>query len=875
MANKLRPPRFLVWVLFRVLPRYVDSSAIGDFEEEYAYIMSERSKTFANFWLLLQILKSVPSFIVDTIRFWAVMLKNYTIIAWRDLKKNKLYSFINLSGLAIGMACCIVIILFIQDELSFDKFNKNAGRIYRVTMSGMTPGGEMYWPYTLALTGPGLKDDFPEIEEFVRIVMHRRFIVEYMGKRVFTDPAYADPSIFKIFTFPLIQGDENTVLDNPSSVVLSVDLAEKLFGSEDPLGKIIAIYDTRGRFELQVTGIMKNIPHNSHMRFDFLASFQHLVNILPGREESRISCFTYILLNPQSDPSYLEAKFPVFLEKYYGERMANLRPHHLQKLTSIHLHAPESVLDFSENSRLGLSYSLSVLVLIVLLVAAFNYINLSTARASRRAHEVGMRKVIGAGRIQLVRQFLGESIVMSFIALLFSIILAALILPIFNGLMGRHLRLDFGSNLFILIELFVLALVVGFFSSLYPAVFLSSYRPAQVLKGTSLRPARAGSLLRKILVVSQFALSLIFIIGSVVIFMQIRYIGLKDLGFEKENVIEIPIFKDSSLGTKSDLIVREMSAHPNVMRVIVSAGAPGGYNGYTVPCIPEGATEDNSVEVNILRVGKDYFDFFGIEILQGRDFSPNISTDAQTSVIINETAAKTLGWDYPIGKTIRGEGLLRFFDTENPLTVIGVVKDFHNGSLHEEIPPSIYQFQPESANTVFIRIRPENVQETLSFLAKKWQELPTHLIFSYSFLSDQLENLLYVGEKNLFRIFNFASILTILLASMGLFGLAAFTADRRKKEIGLRKVLGASESKIILMLSKEFSWLILIANLVAWPVAYFIASRWLQNFAYRISIDWWVFFLAAVFVSVVTFVTISLQSYKAAIMNPADTLRYE
>ena len=802
------------------------------------------------------------------------MIRNYLKIAWRNLKRNKVYSFINIFGLAVGMACCIVIMLFVQDELSYDRFNENSNRIYRITMKRTLPGGrEFHSSVSYGVMGPNLVNDFPEVVSAVRIIMYRWFVIEYGDKRLTTDPVFADPSILDIFTFPLIRGDKNTALKDPTSVVVSQELAGKLFGDEDPMGKVITNYSIDNKYDLIITGILKNIPYNSHFRFDFLTSIEHLKSRSDERD-SRLTGHTYLLLDNNADPRKLEEKLPDFALKYLGEQRASTWSYFLQPLTSIHLHS-DLQLELRKNSNIATSYSLSAVAFLILLIACINYMNLSTARASRRSREVGLRRVVGASRFQLFRQFLGESLLFSFIALLIAVAMATFLLRFFNPLIGKHLSMNFKENMFLYVGLILLSLIVGFLSGSYPALFLSSIRPAEVLKGDLKKGTLFGIFMRKGLVVFQFAVSLVFIIGTIIIFLQLNFVRNKDLGFEKDNIIEIPIFKDKALTQRSELIKGELSQYPNIQEVIVTTGSPGGYGGWAEQCIPEGYSEDNPVEMNVLRTGEDLFDFFRIDIVEGRDFSREITTDADSAIIINEMAVKKLGWKFPVGKQIKGEEFVSKSNKTGLVTIIGVVKDFHNGPLHEEIKPSIYTFSPEEHSTVYLRVRPENVQETIAFLEKKWRELPTHLMFFYRFMDDSLEIFLYRKDREVGKVFTFSSILAIVLACLGLFGLASFTAERRIKEIGIRKVLGASISNIVLLLSKDFSRLVLIANIIGWPIGYYVMHRWLQNFAYRIGISWWIFILAALVVFGITLLTISYQSLKAANTNPVDTLRYE
>jgi putative ABC transport system permease protein len=802
------------------------------------------------------------------------MLKNYINTAIRNLKKNPLYTLINVFGLAVGMACCIVILLFVQDELSFDRYHENADNLYRITSHWEMGGRELHYATAPGTMGPSLVEEYPEIIDSVRVVIHRWFVVEYEGKKLTTDPIFADPSLLDVFSFPLLQGDKNSALADPNSVVISEDLAEKFFGDSDPMGKVLTLYSLNDHYDLQVTGLLKNIPYNSHFRFDFLVPIEHLRIRAQDQENWLRTCNTYLLLDKHAEPKSIQEKIQQFMDMQSAGRQGVGRQFVLQPLTSIHLNS-SLALEIEQNSNLTYSYFLSAVAFIILLIACINFMNLSTARSSQRYKEVGMRKVVGADRIQLFRQFLGESLLLAFIALVVGLFLAILLLPFFNSLLYKHLALNFTENPVLFIGLGLLTLLVGFLAGAYPAVFLSSFRPVDVLKSEFRRGGQVGVLLRKGLVVFQFALSLIFIIGVLVISQQLNYVKNKDLGFDKNNIIQISIFKDSNLCERPELIKRELSQHPNVLDVIVSSGAPGFYNGYPTQCFPEGFAEDESFQLNLIQVGEDFFDFFNIEMVAGRAFSKEITSDKDSAVILNETAAKSLGWTSPLGKQIRGDRLMGGGQESDTAVVIGVVKDFHNGSLHEEIKPTVYKYWPDRHGEILVRIRPDNIKETLAFLEKKWRELPTHLIFTYNFIDTSLEDNIYRQDKRVAKIFTFAAILAIILACLGLFSLASYSSERRVKEIGVRKVLGASVLKIILLLNKDFSILVLIANLVSWPIAYYVMHRWLQDFAYRAGIAWWQFAAAAILTFSIAVLAISYHSINAATANPVDSLRYE
>jgi putative ABC transport system permease protein len=800
------------------------------------------------------------------------MFRSYFLMAFRDIRRNALYASIKVFGLAVGMACAILIMLFIRDELSYDRYHENADRIFRLTMTRDLEGRQFRSIMSSGDTGPQLVAEYPEVLDAVRVDMHRWFVVEHGETRTTTDPVYADPSLLTTFSFPMLRGDRKTALADPTSVVITESLARRLFGRADPVGQTIAIYGLSAKYDLKITGLLKDIPANSHFRFDFVSSLEHLRS-RSDEKNGRLVCVTYLLLRDKRDAAALEAKLPDFIKRHYGERAAG-RTFHLQPLTSIHL-GSHLELELEENSSLSVSYTLSLIAVVILLVAGINFVNLSVARASRRGREVGMRKVVGASKPQLVGQFMSEAVLLALISLLLAVLIAFLLLPSFNSLVGKHLGLGVGANPVFYAVLILLSLVVGLLAGAYPAFVLSAYRPAVVLKGETRKGGSSGALVRKGLVVVQFSVALVFIIGTLVVSRQLRYVKNKDLGVKNENVIDLPIFKDHELTKRVDLIERELGSVPGVADITVSTGEVGFYNGWPVQCVPEGHAPDSTVGMNVLMTGNNFFKFFGVGIVQGRDFEKDIASDATSSVIINETAAKALGWQTPVGKRISSTHFSDDREKSGVRTVIGVVRDFHNGSLHEKIMPSIYQFLPEQNNDVFVRLRPSQIPETLAALERKWKDLPTHIPFAYNFLDNPLESGMYSQDRKLGRIFGFSSSLALFLAAVGIFGLMSFAAERRRREIGIRKVMGANRTQIVSLLVKDFSALVAIANVLAWPVGFCLSRRWLQSFAYRAGIVWWIFVVSGFSVLAITVLTVGFQAVKAAGSDPVKTLRYE
>lgn len=855
-----KPPKLAKWIIHQMANSLNRLSIAGDLEEEFNGIAVEKGIILARTWYMWQILTLIPTFFLSSFYWSLQMFKNYLKIFIRNLKKHKGYSFINIAGLGMGMACCIVIILFIQDELSFDKFNEKAKWIYRVaTKAKITPGKEGSTK-TWSWMAPNLINDFPEVINAIRIYRYGGVLSH--GEKSYGNACFfVDPSILNIFTFPLIRGDNKEALIDPSSVLITEDLAEKYFGEEDPLGKVLTI---DGKYNFKITGILQNIPKNSHIKFNFLGHFDRLKEIYGEAEfQSGLLVRTYLLLDKNALPKELENKFHNFVVKHKGKNFASKHKFFLQSLTSIHLYSNLAV-EFEKNSDISYSYALSAVAFLILILACINFVNLSTARASRRAKEVGMRKVIGASRPQVFRQLLGESIFFSFVALLFAIIFVGLFLPFFNSLLNKDLTIDFRGNLFLYFGLILFAFSTGLISGSYPAIFLSSFQPADVIKGNLKRSTIVGVLYRKGLIVFQFAVSLFFIIGTIVVFRQVNFIKNTNLGFDKENVIKLPL--DRELRRHYETIKTELLRNPNISGVTASLMVPGKDRGLSLPFVLEGFQDEEFI-LDLCNVDCNFFNFFGIDIVEGRDFSKDISSDGESAFILNEAAVKKIGWKSPIGKQIRCDG----FGVKG--LVVGVVKDFHNRSLHEEIKSSLYRVNLPYFS-LFVRIQTRDIQAMTSFLEKKMREFSSAFTFSYSFLDEDIA-LLYRGEKKIGQVFSFSSFLAIFIACLGLFALTSFSVEQRVKEIGIRKVLGASGSKIVLLLSKEFMKLVIISNIIAWPVAYFVMFRWLQSFAYRINIGIGTFMLAAFLAIIITMFTVSYQTIKAALANPVDSLRYE
>ena len=794
------------------------------------------------------------------------MIKNYLTVAIRNIARNKTFSAINILGLAIGMACCILILLYVQDGLSYDQHHEHAHRIYRVAVEGKIAGTMRQYAVTPFPMGPALVKDYPEVIDAVRFSRaDPKMLVGDQHGRLFYESGvvFTDPNFFQVFNFPLSKGNPKTAFSGPYSVVVTEAIAQKYFGEQEPVGQILSFNDKA----FKVTGVLKDTTHNSHFQFNLLASpmsRDHQSNWL------RHDFYTYLLLQKRDSAQRLEAKLPDFIETHAGEllKAGGFARYFLQPLTDIHLRSHLEG-EMGENSDIRYVYLFLIIALFVLILACVNFMNLSTALSATRSKEVGMRKVVGANRTQLIRQFMGESILLALLALFFAIALVEVSLPAFNAFIQRELVLDYTGNWHVVLTLLGVVLFAGLLSGIYPALFLSAFQPVEVLKSTMKRGLKTSSS-RKTLVVFQFVISIILIIGTVVVYHQADYIKNKKLGFNKEQVIVMPY-----PGMRvTERYKSRLSGYANVLSTSTSSNIPGRQFPTSLFRSPiDGASQDG-FEINMIVVDREFISTYGLELVEGRGFSKDILSDKDGELILNEAAMRHFGWTSCAGKEVeniwpQGDKMEVRYRRE----VAGVVKDFHYQSLHHEIEPLIIMTGNWFAYFA-IRIRSDDVAGTLSFLKTQWKEIAPNKPFDYFFLDDDYDKL-YRTEEQIGTLFGLFSILAIFVASLGLFGLASFTAQLRIKEIGIRKVLGASVSNLVLMLSKEFALLVGLANLIAWPIAYYAMHRWLQDFAYRIDLEIWAFVLSGFLALFIALTTVSYQAWKVARTNPVDALRYE
>jgi putative ABC transport system permease protein len=805
------------------------------------------------------------------------MLKNFLKISYRNFVKQKSYSLINIFGLTLGLACYILILVHIGYELSYDSYHRNAGRIYRIASQRVSMGTTNEFATVPAPTGPTMVEDFPEVIGAVRFSPTVKRAFSYGDKKFFQENVfYADRSVFEVFSFDLIEGDPKTALEAPFTMVVTEKAARKYFGSEDSLGKFV---NWDNKFDYRVTGVVKDPPPNSHFTFEVLASLSTFFEYDPRIGEWRGGSFaTYIEFAEDADIHEFEQKLEDFAARYIepifrdtGVTMGLF----IQPLKSIHLRSRLQG-ELGASGDIRMIYAFAAIAVVILLVASVNFMNLATARSANRAREVGMRKILGAERSKLVLQFLGESYVLCFFAFGIALGAARLLLPYFGGLLGRNIPADFLRTPSIVGGLAGVFIFVGLAAGSYPALFLSAFKPISIIGGNLSRGPK-GSRFRSALVVFQFTVMAILIIGTIVIFKQLNYMQSKDLGFEKENLLVLAINNDD-VRRGLDAYKTEVLRMPEVVSAGASSMVPGEMYLFNLATFPEGLPRELALRMDNFLVDDGFVRTFGIEVIKGRAFSREIASDRKEAVMINETAARKLQWDDPIGKTI--EIRAAFSDDIIKKKVIGVFRDIHQRSLYAVIQPTIVEYIgtegpiENRARRLTLRLETEDLPETIASIERKWKEMfPDHPF--YSFFLDDFYAAQHTAEARLGGIFRLFSLAAVLIACVGLFGLASFESEQRAKEIGIRKVLGSSSAAIVALLFKEFVLLIAVANVLAGPMAFLAARKWLQNFPYGVRVGLSTFILTAMLTLAVAFVSVGYRSVKAARANPADLLRYE
>ncbi len=808
------------------------------------------------------------------------MIRNFLISACRNMLRNKFYTFLNILGLSIGLAASIFILLYVKDELTYDKYNENYERIYRIESNFNISNRHDLFAIVPVPMGPAFKLEFPEVDKYVRLTDVGNTPFRYGEKEYYEEYFYfADSTIFDIFSIKFITGTPEKALTEPFTMVLTEKAARKYFGDENPVGEMLISGSGRS---YKVTGVIGDLPGNTHLKYDALLSVVSLQELVGAENFNsmeplafwNIGVYTYVMLHQGASMETVMEKFPSFYEKY-------MKPIGDQINASFELiYTPLAKTHFRQGlgaeqptGNMAYVYIFSAVAVFILLLATINYMNMATARSANRAREVGMRKVSGAYRSQLIVQFLSESVLMAVIALVIALAVVFILLPDFNQLSGKSLQFSVFTQPGIILLILFITLFVGIVSGSYPSFYLSSFMPMSVLKGKASKAGKRSSLLRKILVVVQFFIAIVMIIGTIVVSDQLRFLRSTDLGFNKDNLLVMEM-QDTSFRNKAETFKKELLQNPGVLDVTNCTGVPGQINWIQVMRV-EREDEMKEMALILAQVDYDFIKTMRMEIVNGRDFDRNMGTDKTEAVLINETGVKTLGWeDDPIGKKIQ-YGFDLNGDEGRMLKVIGVVKDFHFRSLHNKIEPVIFFISEVPRYYTAVRIREGSEKEAIEFIEEKWGAFGAGRPFDYRYLTQILDRQ-YEGERKIGVIFNTTAIITIFIALLGLLGLSSFVTEQRTREIGVRKILGASVGSILKLLYNEFVILILIAFVIAVPVAWWRLDIWLdQSFIYHTSLNWVYFLLAGLVAFGVGMLTISFYIVRAANSNPVDAVKYE
>ena len=793
------------------------------------------------------------------------MIINYLKVAFRNIWRHKGFSFINILGLSVGMTACFLIFLYVRFELSYDKFHSKADRIYRLVCDTKTPSEILYESITSGPMAINIKRDFPEVEAAVRIDQSSFLVRRGDIKFQEDNSLYADSTFFSVFDFPLLKGDPKTALTAPLSIVLSETTARKYFKDEDPMGQALIL---RGdNLPVKVTGIMKDLPGNSHFKADVIVSMTTQTQKLNTNRDNQwgnFGMYSYLLLKEGTDPKLLQAKLPAFLERRNGKEMKESQMFYtliLEPLKDVYL---RSTRPSPEKGNISNVYIFSVIAIFILAIACINFINLTTARASERAKEVGIRKVVGAARSKLVSQFLSESVLLCVLGFLLAIVFCSLLLPLFNQLSGKTISENFLENKTYLVALFLLSVVIGMVAGIYPAFILSGFKPITVLKGKFSR-SKKGVSLRQALVITQFTISICLIAGTIIVYKQLNYMRSQDLGFAREQIMVMDFYYDRNI----QAMKREIETIPGVRSSSISSSVPGEGNNIAYTQIENRSGEMQVANLDVYFADHKFLDQFQLKLMAGRAFSLDMRTDSTEAMIVNEETVKGFGYSSPqdiIGK--------RFSQWGREGKVIGVIKNFNFQSLHQVVKPLSIRIEPENFHFISMRVATEELPATIAAIESKWRASIPNRPFSYFFIDEAFDRQYRTDERFGELFINFA-VLAIFISCLGLLGLASYSTSQRTKEIGIRKVLGASAGSISLLLSKDLLKLVLFSIVIATPIAWFAMNKWLEDFAYRDAISWWVFPLAGFVGLVIALTTVFYQSIKAALANPVKSLRAE
>ncbi len=864
----LKPPRLAAWLL-KQMTRYQDSYYItSDLEEVFYAVREDKGFLAAFFWYWYQCIAGCLRYFELSLKWSVIMFSNYLKIALRNIKKQKVFSFINIIGLAVGLACCILMFLWINDELSFDKYHENYNELYRITTKIPTSNEVTMTARTANAVGPALVEQYPDFVNYTRYQVFEGTMVEANGISVLNNHfGVADPSFFEMFSFTFLKGDPATVFKDKFSIVLTESLAKKYFGSEDPMGK--TMYVQMGRTPFLVTGVIKDMPETSHLHFECMMPFIVCKDWYHANPEgwSVQMYYTYIQLLKGSKAEDLNKKISGIIKKHDKTSLAEIS---LMPLRDIHLRSNLTAdMDNYKKGDIKYIYIYFITAISILIIACINFMNLSTARSGRRAKEVGLRKVMGAQKNHLLRQFLGESILLSVFALFLAVILVIILLPPFNNLTSKKLVFDFSLNLKLITGIAGITLITGVIAGIYPAFFLSALKPVKALKNSGFRSGRGGLFLRKLLVISQFVFSVILISGTIIVYDQMDFMKNKPLGYDNRNIINTSGY---FFARSNSFLKEELLNHPNILSIstaMIPTMDLRGNSSFTW----EGKISGQEITLYPAPVDYSYLETFGMSMKDGRFFSREFGSN-EDKIVINETAAKIMGLKNPIGKKVSFQSLNfgtgRYDDKE--CIIIGIMNDFHQRSLHNPIEPMVFEFISDGP-WVSIKVKPDNISETLAFLEDTWKTNVDYP-YSYSFLAEKV-NKFYINDKKTGAVFSYFSLLAIFISCLGLFGLASYTSEQRKKEKNNRKVVGSSITGITLLLSREFLKSVVISLIIACPLAWFIMNNWLNSYAYRIDIGISTFLFAGFIATLTAISSIYFQIFKAARANPVDILRNE
>jgi len=862
----IKPPRIASRILEFIIQKDIKYGAMGDLEEQFYWSIQEYGLFKARLLYWKQIAGALPYFIKNSVLWSLIMLKNYFKTTFRNTTRHRRYSFINLAGLATALACVILILLWVQHELSYDQFHEKADDIFMV----LRGEEETIMAPTSCLLAPSLVAELPEVVNATRFaqIPETEKVLFRSGEKVFEENiSFTDSHFFEIFSFPFLKGTPGSALKGPASVVITEKTARKYFGSQEAYGQSIQMFLYGVKMPMSITGVIKDIPSNSHIDCDIFVSLDTMRSIGINWEDWRNQVpRTYILSRDNIVDADLASKITACEIRNRPDADLEKLFYSLLPLKNIHLQA-KNIKFFATTGDSKYVYIFTVAAFIILLIACVNYMNLSTAVSLKRAKEIGLRKVVGANRSMLIKQLLGETVILSFLAIMLAVLLAQIFMPVFNRISGKSLTIHYFDIRF-LIGAGLLAFFTGILSGYYPALFLSSFQPARILKEKS-SLALKGMGLRKGLVVFQFSLSIILIISTIIVFKQLLFIKNSDIGYDRDNILCVRIAGD--MGDTYDVLKNELLKNPDILGV--SRGEPLNANVITNTdgVIWRGKEENKTQYFRILRTDCDFASTYDIKMEEGRFYSKEFPSDATGSYVINRAAQKVMGLESPVGEEINLWG--------RKGSIIGVASDFHFGSFHQSIEPLLIILPSERFKNFFLRLlsvryKSGTLQSSMRYVEDKWKAVIPDMPYDYYFLNDAL-NTQYKAEQRMGTIFRYFTILAIFIACLGLYGLTSISAEQKIKEIGIRKVLGASASNITVMLSKEFLKWVVLANFIAWPVAWYVMNRWLQNFAYRINMGWRTFVLAGALALAIALSTVSIRAFLAATADPVESLRYE